>query len=81
MTGLIPDSLLRAPRRAEMFAFIKAELAEGHPFPSSRAIADHMNWKNEGSVASALLALCSLDGVLEAYVDEGKRLYRLKEPI
>ena len=50
------------PRRAEVLAFIKGEIAQGRPFPSPDAIRVHMGWRKTGSVSHALEALRSIDG-------------------
>jgi hypothetical protein len=54
----------RAPRRLKAYQFIKAELAAGRPFPSMRAIADHMGWINESGARDACLTMCGFDRVL-----------------
>lgn len=46
-----------APNREKLLRFIKAEIAAGRPFPSKRALAEHMGWKNQSSAADALWAL------------------------
>ena len=51
------------PQRATVLAFIKAEVAAGHPFPAPRDIAKHMGWRNEGSAREVLQKLAA-DGHL-----------------
>jgi len=52
-----------SPQRARVLAFIKAEIAAGRPFPSTRAIADHIGWARTESAANVLAAL-AVDGLL-----------------
>lgn len=47
--------LPRQQQRA--FDFICAELADGRPFPSRKAMREHMGWKNESGVLDVLAAL------------------------
>lgn len=46
----------RKARRQELFEFLKQEAAAGR-WPTRRAMADHMGWKNPESCVDALWAL------------------------
>lgn len=43
-----------APRQAELLAFIDETLSQKKRFPSPAEMAQHMGWKNEGSVFDCL---------------------------
>ncbi|MBY0559935.1 hypothetical protein [Hyphomicrobium sp.] len=44
-------------QQAVVLAFVVDELAAARPFPSFRAIADHVGWTKEGSARDCLLRL------------------------
>ncbi len=46
----------RAPRRLQLLAFLEEESRAGR-WPTRRAMADHMGWKNPESCIDALWAL------------------------
>lgn len=50
-----------SPTRARVLAFVKSELAEGRPWPSTTVIARHMGWSGH-SVALDALNCLKLDG-------------------
>lgn len=72
---------LRHRRRAQVLAFIKAEIAAGYPFPSHDAISYHMDYRDNRQVNDVLTALTG-DGFLERTFAEPpsrkKYIYRLK---
>ena len=51
------------PKRAMALLYVRTEIAAGRDFPTTRAIAAHMGWKNEESARHVLDALTG-DGQL-----------------
>ena len=45
------------PRRNQLLGFIRLYVADNGRWPTARQMADHMGWKNEGSVGDALSGL------------------------
>jgi hypothetical protein len=61
-------------QRGRVLAFIQSEVAKGRPFPSKRAIRDHMGWSQMTSAADVLNSLV-MDGWLRRIGrdEEGRR--------
>lgn len=68
---MIPDTLKRAPKRAAVLEFIKAELRAGRTFPTTERVAAHMGWKNTSSAFNCLDNLCRFDRVLNQTWTQG----------
>ncbi len=45
------------PRRAQLLAFVRLFVEDEGRWPTAREMANHMGWKNEGSVGDALSGL------------------------
>lgn len=58
------DLFQRAPRRRQVFDFIRAEVEAGRPFPTASAIASLMGWNNPGSARDCLMTLAFADRVI-----------------
>jgi len=65
------------PQRRKVMLFIRSEVESGRPFPSRKAIAQHMGWKRENSSVDVLVTL-SWQGFIDMHRDSsGKRLFSL----
>ncbi len=70
----------KAPRRRQVYDFIKAEVAAGNRFPTHHQIAAHMGWQKTASVQDCLLSLARFDRVLvHTCSGHGQHAFALKD--